>query len=77
LNAEKYNRVVPGNITRIIQERGLKNGAVAEWAGFSKQQFSDMLNGRKIIKPCDAMAISDALGVSVGELFVDTGESSA
>lgn len=76
MNAAKYNRVVPGNITRIIQERGLKNGAVAEWAGFSKQQFSDMLNGRKIIKPCDAMAISDALGVSVGELFVDTGQSS-
>ncbi len=71
------NRPIPERIASIIKERGLKNGAVAEWAGFSKQQFSDMLNGRKIIKPCDAMAISDALGVSVGDLFVDTGQNSA
>lgn len=76
MNAEKYNMVIPKNVSRLIQERGLRHGAVAEWAGFTKQQFSDMLNGRKIIKPCDIVAIADALGVSVGDLF-STGKSSA
>ncbi len=77
MNAARYNVMLPANIARAIKERGMKNSAVAEKAGYSAQQFSDMLNGRKIIKPCDAMAISDALGVSVGELFVDTNKGSA
>lgn len=65
----EYNLPVSENVSRLIQERGLKHGAVAEWAGFTKQQFSDMLNGRKIIKPCDVVAIAGALGVSEGKLF--------
>lgn len=71
MNASTYNMMLPANIVREIKYRGLKNGAVAEKAGFSKQQFSDMLNGRRIIKPCDILAISDALGVSVDDLFTD------
>lgn len=73
----KSNTPLPFNISRAIKARGMKNNAVAERAGFSKQQFSDMLNGRKIIKPCDILAISDAIGINVGDLFVDTGQSSA
>lgn len=69
MNAAKYNIVVPANIARIIKVRGLKQGAVAERAGYTKQQLSDMLNGRRIIKLSDVMAIADALGVEVGELF--------
>lgn len=77
MNASKYNIMLPVNIACAIKVRGMKNNAVAERAGFSPQQFSDMLNGRKIIKPCDILAISDALGVSVGDLFVDTGQDRA
>ena len=69
VSIEKNNGVVPQNVKRIIAERGLRQSAVAEWAGFSKQQFNDMLRGRKVIKPCDIMAISNALGVSVLKLF--------
>lgn len=65
------NAPIPENLSRIIKERGLKQSAVAERAGYSKQQFTDMLNGRKIIKSCDAMAIANALGVDVGELFAE------
>lgn len=54
---------------RIIRKKGLKQKEIAERAGYSKQQFSDMIQGRKIIKPCDAVAISEALGVSMNELF--------
>ncbi len=35
-----------------------------------KQQFNSTLNGRKIIKPCDAIAIADTLGVEMGDLYV-------
>lgn len=69
MNASKYNAILPINITRAIKARGLKNNAVAKKAGFSAQQFSDMLNGRKIIKPCDILAISEALGVDANMLF--------
>lgn len=76
MNAERYNAVVPSNIAKLIGARGLKQGAVAERAGYSKQQFSDMLNGRKIIKPCDVLAIASALCVSVDDLFA-AGKDSA
>lgn len=63
------NAPLPGNISRIIKEMGLQHRYIAKRAGFSTQQFSNMLNGRKAIKPCDILAISEALGVSVGDLF--------
>ena len=66
---EKNNATVPYNIQKIIDERGLKQGVVARWAGLSKQQLNDMLRGRRVIKPCDIMAISNALGVSIAKLF--------
>lgn len=77
MNVSSYNAMLPVNIACAIKKHGMKNNTVAERAGFTKQQFSDMLNGRKIIKPCDILAISDAIGVSVGDLFVDAGQSSA
>lgn len=75
MNVAAYNAVLPANIIRIIQEQGLKQRAVAERAGYSPQQFSDMLNGRKIIKVCDTFAISEALGVDVAALYA-AGQSS-
>lgn len=77
MSIAECNATVPKNLNRIIKERGLKQNAVAQWAGFTSQQFTDMLNGRKLIKPCDAAALANALGVNVGDLFVDTGKSSA
>lgn len=69
MKAKDYNIVLPRNILKIINSRGLKQGAVADKAGYSKQQFSDMLNGRKIIKPCDALAIAKTLGVTMNDLY--------
>ena len=73
----EYNKPVAKNIQSIIAEKGLKQCAVAKRAGFSNQQFNDMLNGRKIIKPCDALAISEALGVTMNELYKEVKESDA
>ena len=42
---------------------------MAQRAGLSEQQLSDMLNGRKLIRACDLLPIADALGVTVDELL--------
>ena len=74
MSVKDYNAVLPANILRIIDDRGLKQGFIAERAGYSKQQFSSMVNGRRIIKPCDALAIANALGVSMNDLYASTNE---
>lgn len=63
------NDHVPDKIRRIIQEKGLKQNAVAEWAGIGTQAFSEMLNGRRLIKVKDIIPISSALGVTPNDLF--------
>lgn len=57
------------NTRAIISKHGYKHKAIAEKAGYSVQQFSGMLNGRKLITWEDIMRISDALGVTPNELF--------
>ena len=74
MRVSEFNANVPANIVRLMEKRGLKQGAVADWAGYSKQQFSDMLNGRRIIKACDVLAIANALDVEIGELFARTSD---
>ena len=61
--------VVAENTKRIIRERGLKHRAVATWAGIPEKQFSALLNGRKVIKDTDVVAIANALCVTPNELF--------
>ena len=70
------NAPIPVNLKRIIKERGLKQNVVAKWAGYTNHQLTDMLNGRKFIKPCDVASLANVLGVDVGELFVETSQSS-
>lgn len=56
-------------IRRIIDERGLVQKMVALRAGYTPQQFSDMLNNRKVIRASDMKPIAVALGVTVQEIF--------
>lgn len=69
MGIELYNGSVAENIKCIMSEKGLKQKAVAEKAGFNEKEFSAMLKNRKIIKVDDVMDIADALGVSPNELF--------
>lgn len=69
MNINLQNQPVTSNILRIINAKGLKKKTVAEKAGYSNQQFCDMLNGRKIIRPLDTMAIAAALDVDASDLF--------
>ena len=56
-------------IRKIICDKGLKHKAVAGKAGYSEQQFSDMLHGRKNIQDIDVLRIANALNVTPNELF--------
>lgn len=65
----KYNAPVAENISRLIEEKGLKQVYVAEKAGYKAQELNDMLNGRRIIKVCDVPKIARALGVSENDIY--------
>ena len=69
MSIKNNNRPVADNVARIIAELGLKQRAVAEKAGFGAQAFSDMLNGRRLIKLCDVVLIAEALGVTPNDLY--------
>lgn len=56
-------------IEKVIFEKGLKKQAVAERIGITPQQFSDMLNKRRIIKHTDIIPICDALDITPNELY--------
>lgn len=75
MKISECNAAVPQNLIRIIKDRGLKQNAVAQWAGYTNQQFTDMLNGRKLIKPCDITALASALDVSANDLFADASQT--
>lgn len=65
----EYDDIV-NNIKTIIEEKGMKQVVVANRAGFSPQDFSNMLNERrKLIRAEHLPLIADALGVDVNDLL--------
>ena len=66
---EKANGQISENIQSIIKERRLKGNEVARKLGISGKQFSDMLNGRKLIRVIDILSIANALGVTPNDVF--------
>lgn len=65
-------------IRKLIKSKGFIQGYVAEKAGFSIQQFSDMLNGRKLLLAEYIPRIANALGVTANEIYygADTDKAS-
>ena len=61
--------IIAGNIRAIVDERGYKHAVIAKRAGYTRQQFSDMLTGRKLILADDCFRICDAIGCSYNDLF--------
>ena len=53
----------------IIAEKGLKQNRVAERAGFTPQEMSLMLHGRKTIKADYVPLIANALEVDVNTIY--------
>ena len=56
-------------IRRIMEEQKLTQAEVAERSGYTKQQFNDMLQGRKRILADYLPRIAEAMGVEPGEIF--------
>lgn len=61
-NVAEYTR-------KIMNDKGLKQKSVAEKAGYSQQQFSNLLTGRKLFGANDVLRIAMALKVTPNELF--------
>lgn len=77
MTIKEYNSPVAENANYYIMKKGLKQCAVAEKAGYSKQAFSDMLNGRRLIKPHDISKLARALNVRPNDLFASDREHHA
>ena len=65
----EYDDII-SNIKQIIEEKGLKQGFVAEKSGFTPQEFSNILNDRrKLLRVEHLWDIAMALDVSVNDLY--------
>lgn len=71
--------VIIWNIRRIIEEKGMKQGVVAERSGFTPQEFSNILNDRrKLLRVEHIPKVAKALGVTPDALFANpSGEAIA
>ncbi len=64
-----YENVI-SNIKSLISDKGMKQKAVAEKAGFTSQEFSNILNDRrKLLRVEYIPAIAFAIGVDVNDLY--------
>jgi DNA-binding Xre family transcriptional regulator len=61
--------IVARNIKRILNEKGLKQGAFATQAGIDPKSFNNMLNGRKLIIDIDIARICAAAKITPNEIF--------
>lgn len=65
----EMNEPLATKIRKILEQRGFSQTAIARKAGYSRQDLSYMLNGRKIIKVCDIVKIAKAMQISPEDLF--------
>lgn len=68
-----YSNIIT-NIKKLIKNKGLKQSFVAKQAGFNPQSFSDILNGRKLLRVEHLPELADALGVEIEDFFRKRGE---
>lgn len=63
------NLPVTKNIAKIMREDGLNEKKVAKRAGYSEQEFKDMIGGNRIITVFDITKLCMVLGVCENMLF--------
>lgn len=56
-------------IRQIMVAKGIKQKFVAEQIGFTEQEFSNMMNGRRVLRIDDVKPICDVLGVLPNDIF--------
>lgn len=62
------NEPFASGLKNIIKQKKYRNLQVAKKTGYTPQQLSDMLNGRRLIKPCDILRLSAAVDASFDEI---------
>lgn len=77
MTIEEANKPLVIGLKVIIAQKGLKQIYIAEQAGYTAQEFNDMLNGRKLIKACDIPKIAKALGVTADTIYMSGKEFKA
>lgn len=69
MQAITYDDVIT-NVKSLIESKGMKQGVVAERAGFTPQEFSNVLNDRrKLLRVEHLLSVANALGVTVNDLY--------
>lgn len=63
------NKPLSDGINALILKKGIKQKIVAERAGYTPQELSDMLNGRRLIKACDIPRIAEALDSKSDDIY--------
>ena len=63
------NEEVLQNIKNIIKDKGYKKKAIAAKMGYTENQFSDLLNGRRIVRLDDIILLCDLLEVQPNEII--------
>ena len=61
--------MVANRTKKIMKDRKLMQGAIADAAGYNYKTFNNMLNGRKVITDTDVLKIAKALDVTPNDLF--------
>lgn len=56
-------------INELIKKTGYKKSFIAKKAGYTSQQLSNLLNGRKIITALDIVRICNVLNTTPNELL--------
>lgn len=72
LDINTSNSIVAVRLKNVIKEKGLKQSAIAEKAGFSTQEMNDMLNGRRLMRAVDIASILNVVnefGIDANYLF--------
>lgn len=69
INISMSNEPIASEIKSISQRKGIKLRVVAEKSGYTAREFSDMLNGRRLIRGTDIPKIAYALEVTPNQLF--------
>lgn len=69
MTISEANEPLSSGIRVIIAKKGFKNIYVAEKSGFTPQELSDMLNGRRLIKACDIPKLARAMEVKESDIY--------
>lgn len=69
MSVAKANAPFSEGLIKLMEERGVKQVYVAKKAGYTAQELSDMLNGRRLIKACDIPRIAEALNVTSDDIY--------